>query len=313
MAGFFGLFNFTKPGKGVDVNAPPKKPFIRFFELYWRKFSRLLLMNLLVFFLLLPIITVVFRFFFFWIVNKDPENMNQILSQAGEAAASVEGEVSAPLISVFQDILLSLPVSFPFIAPSTFPEIVFLILLIASLILYGPVMCGYAYMLRNYAREEHAWFSDFFLRMKKNFRQGVALGLLELFSLSMLIYNLNIQPAEGNTIPVMLVKLFSPLLLVVILFMRKYMYVMTVTFDLSLFNVIKNSLVFSVVGLPRNFLVLLIEAVIIFAVFFLPVFDILLMPFFFFSLTGFLSVFAAYPLIHKHMILPIVESKKESD
>lgn len=25
MAGFFGLFNYSKPGKGVDKNAPEKK------------------------------------------------------------------------------------------------------------------------------------------------------------------------------------------------------------------------------------------------------------------------------------------------
>jgi uncharacterized membrane protein YesL len=296
----------------VDVDAPPKKPFFRFFELYWRKFTRFLLMNLLLFVLLLPIIAVVFRFFNQWIMSLDPEYFSGIIEQAQEQEANppAEGEQAqgAVLFSIFQDMLFRLPISVPFTAPATGSEYIFLLFLLASVILYGPVMCGFTYMLRNFAREEHAWMSDFFIRMKKNFRQGVALGLLELFALSMLVLNLTMQVSENasslTAFSVMLAKIISPLLIVLVLFSRKYMYIMAVTFNLSFFNIIKNSLAFSIVGLARNALVLLIDAAVIFIVFFLPPGDFVLLPFFFFSFTGFLSVFSSYPLIHKHMILP---------
>ncbi len=321
MAGFFGLFDYTKPGKGVDVDAPPKKPFFRFFELYWRKFSRLLLLNLLVFIMLLPIIAVVFRAFNGWIFSLNPDYYTNIIEQTEENAASsstdseaVEGAV---LFTVFQDLLINFPISFPFTAPATVPEFIFLILLLASVILYGPIMCGFAYVLRNFVREEHAWISDFFIRMKKNFRQGVALGLLELFALSMLFLNLTMQTAENassfTAFSMMLAKLVSPLLMVIILFTRKYMYIMAVTFDIPLYGILKNSLAFSIVGLGRNFLVLLIEAVIIFIVFFIPPGDVLLMPFLFFSFTGFLSAFSSYPLIYKHMILPRIKQEENGE
>jgi uncharacterized membrane protein YesL len=321
LAGFFGLFDFTKPGKGVDPNAPPKKPFFRFFELFWRKFTRFILLNLLLFLLFLPIITVVFRFFNQWVVSLDPDFYQNIIQQAEEQAANppAEGEAAqgVVLFSILQDILFRLPVSLPFSSPATLGEWVFLFWLLLSLLLYGPVMCGFTYMLRNFVREEHAWMSDFFLRMKSNFKQGVALGLLELFALSMLILNLTMQSADGasgwTSFSVTLAKLISPLLMVIILFTRKYMYLMAVTFNISVFNIIKNSLAFSIVGLLRNALVLVIEAALIFAVFFIPMGDFLLLPFFFFSFTGFLSVFAVYPLIHKHMILPSLKRESGED
>lgn len=41
MAGFFGLFNYEKEGPGVDKNAPKKKRFIEFFEIYFKNFWKL--------------------------------------------------------------------------------------------------------------------------------------------------------------------------------------------------------------------------------------------------------------------------------
>ena len=60
MAGFFGLFNYDKPGKGVDKNAPPKKRFFLFFELYFRKFWKILRLSFLYFAFFVPAIAVYF-------------------------------------------------------------------------------------------------------------------------------------------------------------------------------------------------------------------------------------------------------------
>ena len=46
------LFNsdrFTRPGKGVDKNAKPKPPFIRFFIVLWNKLSKLSGINFIYF------------------------------------------------------------------------------------------------------------------------------------------------------------------------------------------------------------------------------------------------------------------------
>lgn len=46
MAGFFGLFNYEKEGPGVSKNAPEKKSFIRFFELFFKNFWKLTVNNI---------------------------------------------------------------------------------------------------------------------------------------------------------------------------------------------------------------------------------------------------------------------------
>ncbi len=45
--GFLGMGNYNKPGPGVSKNAPEKKRFFKFFELYFRKFWKLIQLNLL--------------------------------------------------------------------------------------------------------------------------------------------------------------------------------------------------------------------------------------------------------------------------
>ncbi len=55
---FFGLFNYSKPGPGIDKNAPKKKRFFFFFELYFRKFWKLIELNLLFLVCCIPIVTI---------------------------------------------------------------------------------------------------------------------------------------------------------------------------------------------------------------------------------------------------------------
>lgn len=57
MAGFFGIGNFEKEGPGVSKDAPKKKTFFQFFEVYFRNFWRFIPINLIYSLISLPIIT----------------------------------------------------------------------------------------------------------------------------------------------------------------------------------------------------------------------------------------------------------------
>jgi hypothetical protein len=59
------------------------------------------------------------------------------------------------------------------------------------------------------------------------------------------------------------------------------------------------------VGLFRNAGVALCQTALIFIMLVVPFADAILLPFFFISFTGFLTMFACFPLIHKHMIIPM--------
>ncbi|WMJ23128.1 DUF624 domain-containing protein [Paludicola sp. MB14-C6] len=58
MAGFLGMGNFTKPGKGIKKGADEKKRFFQFFDLYFRKFGSLIKLNLIFILFCLPIFTI---------------------------------------------------------------------------------------------------------------------------------------------------------------------------------------------------------------------------------------------------------------
>ena len=69
MPGFFGLFDFTKPGKGVEKDAPKKAAFIVFFELLGRKAWTLTKLNFM--FLLFNLPALVIAFFLTYIFIPD--------------------------------------------------------------------------------------------------------------------------------------------------------------------------------------------------------------------------------------------------
>lgn len=58
MAGFLGMGNFSRPGKGVKKTEPTKKRFFQFFDLYFRKFWNLVKLNLLFLLFCIPIVTI---------------------------------------------------------------------------------------------------------------------------------------------------------------------------------------------------------------------------------------------------------------
>lgn len=56
--GFLGFGNYSKPGKGVKKGEPEKKRFFLFFELYFRKISKLIQLNLVFVLFCIPAIAV---------------------------------------------------------------------------------------------------------------------------------------------------------------------------------------------------------------------------------------------------------------
>lgn len=54
---FFGLFDYSKPGPGVSKDAPKKRGFLVFWEIFFRKFWKMLQVNLLYLVTSLPVVT----------------------------------------------------------------------------------------------------------------------------------------------------------------------------------------------------------------------------------------------------------------
>ncbi|MCL2030782.1 MAG: hypothetical protein FWG93_04485 [Oscillospiraceae bacterium] len=307
--GLFNIFYPNRPGKGVEKDEPPKHAFFQFWTLVWRKLSRLVLLNMMYFLAVSPLLFLLFLFLndFFGFAPLDPE-------RAVAIEAFAEELMYIPILGGYvYAFFLFLLESVPFL---------FFALVLLSALLYGPLTCGFTYILRNFARQEHAWISDFWTRAKMNFIPGLKMGALELVFLILLYSSFTATGAEGlegSMRIMMLICRYSMFGVgMIYLFMRHYLYVMLVTFDLKIREVIRNAFIFAVLGLPRNLLALLGQiAVIVAVIFLIPVMyglvELLLTALIALSFMGFIGVFTTYPVIRKFLLDPLTKKKEAEE
>ncbi len=190
------------------------------------------------------------------------------------------------------------------------------------LMLTGPFTAGFTYVIRNYAKQEHAFLiSDFFEHSKKNWKQGLLSSVLSYFVLylylqAVIVYN-SLFISAGLPLGFLYTLLAVAAILLVI--MSFYVYPLMVTFRMKYKVILKNAWTFTILKLPQNFLIFALLAAIhgaliylIFAVFLMPELWLVLMALF---LTGFTSYTANYYIWHvlDKYIVQFVTPKKDDD
>lgn len=282
-----GLFNgYMKEGPGVTKNAPEKHRFFLFFELFGRKFSKLIQLNMLLFICLLPMaIGLIFSF----------KINDVIISDIGMLASNQ----------------LFIPTG----------DIIGIALYFVSLFISGPAIAGFTYIIRNFQREEHAWLmSDFKDNFKSNFKQATILGFIDTvvyYSLYVAFEFYRVGFAQLN--PGM--AQMTPLLIAVIVvaaivytWMHYYLYVMMVTFDLKLKDMFRNALLFAIGKLPLNiFITLVCGAIIIASILYNMLIGIIATFLITLSLIGYIVIFSVYPTIDNYLIKPVTASDDDDD
>ena len=285
--GFFsGIFgaNYTKEGPGVSKDEPQKPPFIRFFQLYFRKFWKLIQLNLI---FLVPALVVAAMMVVLYL-GSFPVNL-----AVGENTISVD---------LWKWYVMPLP-----------------------LILLSPFVPGLAYVTRNYVREEHAFvFSDFKDAVKGNWKFFLLNGVITYLCYFILSIALRFYSAMLSTNKVMIIPFaISILFALLFLFAQFYIPVMAITFELKFREIYKNGFIFAVLGLWRNFLLLIVFAAFAFYAVFISPYMLLLVILLvlFFLLLGFSTAmytvnFVVYPLIEKYLLKPYLEKdqpEKDTD
>lgn len=284
-----GLFDrkpgFLKPGKGVERNERKKNAFFRFFELLYRRFTKLFILNIIYAICILPIICGV------------------IVLLTGAFQLPDEVVRGSFLISNVLHIV------------SNMPPALSLGLLIVDLIFFGPLTAGFTYMMRNYSTERHAWLSDLFSRAMENFKQGFALGIIDaVVFMSVILYlAADISGLQGSGMYYLYfaLKTAACLIAVFYVFMRFYTYTITVTFELSMKDILKNSAIFAVLGFVRNVIASVAIASALFAFTSTWIIDAVLILTFLFSFCGFIGMFTTYPIIQKYMLPEDAEDSEE--
>ncbi len=274
MAGFFGLFNYAKPGKGVSKDAPEKKRFFLFFELYFRKFWKLLLLNFMYAVITFPFVSA----FVIW-----------VFSAFGVDAALFADDMTMYLFTMT---LFGLPYNLGYI------------LVALSALLLGPATAAATYIWRQFARQEHSWvWGDFWERLRSNFKQGLAIGIVDILVwVSFVLYmSLKITGSSALAQYLLVFRYVAIIIFAVYTVMRFYIYLIMVTFDMSIIAILRNAWIFSVLGVVRNLCTIFFSALVLAATLFIPIPLMLTLTY---SLIGFITTFNAYPVVEKYMLKP---------
>lgn len=309
----FNLFDrFRKEREGVPDDEPKvlDNPTVgNFFKLLGRKINTLLSVNLLYVFGNFPIFFILLAATGYFSTQSFAPYYQQFAPLLG-ASYFEQSPLIAALMGTYG---IQSTVS----VPST---VTYVLYALGALLLltFGPVNAGTTHLLRSMVREEGMFImSDFWQTIKRNLKQSLIFGVLDILIMVILGYDLlyfYLNLASGETM-IYIFFFLTFAMCIVYAFMRMYIYLMMITFDLSIMKLLKNALFFAILGIKRNIMALL--AVIVVVAFwyvlrmvFFPVAVIL--PFILmFSVCGLASAYAAYPKIKEIMIDPYYSESKE--
>ncbi len=215
-----GLFDRkSKPGKGVMRRTKPQNRFVLFFSILFRKFLSFMNLSVIYGVAILPTLIPLLL---------------------------VMGLASAPLVAGMEEGFSSVM--------DLFYRVVFSYLF-AVLWGMGPATAGITYVTRNWADETHAWiWNDFKKAAADNWKQAIAVYLADVVIFVLLYLSLQIYGTMEGFLGSLryLVIVFG----VVYTMMHFYLYPMMVTFQMSLKELYKNSLMLAIGKLPVNLMLL---------------------------------------------------------
>lgn len=302
--------SILRDGKGVDKKDVIKGYSLRnFFRLYFRRISNIMTINLFYIFGNFPVL------FLFLALSGYFSNLSS--------------EPASPFFSVLYGIKTAGGTNPAFgvlfgawgkMAETAAPTVTTYILLgIGALfiITFGLVNVGCTYLIRETVRGEHIFiFDDFFSAIKNNFGKGLLFGIIDCAMLFACGYSIMWYYVNYNTYYILF--FCSIFMTAVYLFLRVYMYLMIVTFDMKFTKMLKNSFIFSILNLGKNVIALLACIALCVLAFmgstlFMPI-GIIIAILILFSTMTYIAVYAGYPKVEKLMIDPYYKNNpKEAE
>ncbi len=309
------LLDPMRDGKGVEKGEDTRPTLKRFFKLWGRKFWRLVEVNFIMLLQVIPLLVCGFLYF----AGPKMATQSSMLYPALLGAQTAQSTtVGATLFNYASGLYHTEPIY------NSWANWVIIGLLLFQLITYGWQKVGTTYILRNMVRGDGVFLiSDYFYAIKRNLKQGFLMGLFDCVIIGAMVFNFFYYMSAPATGWNNFMYALTVALALIYIIMRFYTYLMLVTFDMKITKMLKNALIFSVLGIKRNIMALLgmvvLAGIILLVGFVLLQFNIyavLILPFIFLlGFSGFMYTYAAYPVLEKYMITPAkpkVEEVSES-
>lgn len=307
----FKMLSIARDGKGLSKTPENRSGFKRFFRTLFDNFGKIVSANIFMVLGNFPVI--------FLIAVLSGYTKNSALIPMTDVFQNLDGIIAADGITPFKMTLYAVEGLQNTVLVPTPLTYVFYALGALTLFTFGLVSVGTAYILRNIAMGEPVFvWADFWYAVNRNWRQALPFGIVDVLINVILIYNIYSLSMGADFFASML--FWSNIIIFALYFcMRFYIYVQMLTFKLSIFKILKNSLIFSLLGFKRNILAvlgialgILLELALLFG------FGGILMPFaiaaplaVLFSTFAYMKVYAAYFKIEEIMIIPYKKEHPE--
>jgi len=128
-----------------------------------------------------------------------------------------------------------------------------LMLLIPCILITGPFTAGATYVVRNWARDQHSFFwSDFWEAVRNNWKQSLVVSLISgvmpfLTYIGFVFYSSMLAQSVVWVVPLGMLLMIAMVWNLV----EMVIYMMMVTYDLSVKNLLRNSILITLGSLPR--------------------------------------------------------------
>lgn len=306
------LYDVSRDGVGVSKKSTMKESgFKRFFVTYKENFGKLVSVNM---FFVLGNFPLIFLVIVLSGYTKIPallptsDLFQNISALFITSTPSPENMTLYALEGMQTQILVHTPLSYVFYGIAA-----------TTLLTFGCVNVGTAYILRNMAKGDPVFiWSDFWYAVKRNWKQALPFGIIDGIINALLVFNVYSTVLGGSFITNMM--FWGTIVLIALYFsMRCYIYVQMVTFDLSVFKILKNSLIFALLGAKRNVMALLGNiAIILLELAFIFGLGALLIPLavaaplaIMFATLAYIKIFASYFKIKEILIDPYMAEHPE--
>lgn len=301
----FKLPLISRELKEVDKNEDTTPNIKYYFKSFGRRFSKMISINLMMLFMIIPIAAAIFAYFLLM------PRMFVFTDTMFPALNGINMISESPVVGVLLNVMgTSMEVTTVTMGWGT---VIIAVCALFLFVTFGWQNLASTYLARELFRGRSLFvFSDYFYSIKKNLKQGFLMGAIDFIVSAILVFDFIYfynQPAE----------LVSNLMFwgicgvsVIYIWMRFYLYLLLVTFDLPIKKIIKNALIFTALGIKRNivaslWIVLIGGFNIALGLALLPAnfVMVLILPFFYFlGFAQYTVMYAAYPTVNKYMIEP---------
>ena len=311
---FFDFNRDNRPDAPEEDTTPTLK---RYFKLLGRRFWKLISLNIMMIPMLLPLLVAAYLYLG---MDKTPIQNQPIFSQLYGANLIESSPSSTFLLDLF-GAQLNIPVY-----TGTGTYVVIGILIAFLVITFGWQNVGATYILRSMVRGEPVFLlSDYFYAVKRNLKQGFLMGVIDCAVMFLLVFDFMYFSGMPSSFWIDVCYFAVIAIGILYFFMRFYIYLMMVTFDLPLRKILKNALIFTALGIKRNLMgllgIVLVTAIqiVLFAVFAMTPLSIaiplILIFLYYLAVNAFTAAYAAYPVIDRYMIEPYrgMDGTEETD